>query len=130
MLSLESPLDNLLGFERMPRTEQQKAAVRDMAARLNKVATLFVPTPAAFCRAESIKLDSPVLDPKKNTVGDAHADLDAEFIFRCQSPDALRDLEVTLFDEFPNLRQLDVQVVSSRGQSAAKLSSRQRRITW
>jgi len=33
---LESPLDNLLGFEHAPRTETERAAVRTMAATLRK----------------------------------------------------------------------------------------------
>src|SRR5437879_845104 len=35
-LDLSSPLDNLLGFEHVPRTDKQKAAVHNMAERLRK----------------------------------------------------------------------------------------------
>lgn len=129
-LNLESPLDNLLGFEHAPRTEKQKAAVRGMVERLNQAATLFAPTPAARCAPVSVQLDSPVLEPAKKTEGDSHADLDGEFTFRCASPEALHDIEVRLFDSFPNLRQLDVQVASPRGQTAPRLSPKQRRISW
>jgi hypothetical protein len=129
-LNLESPLDNLLGFEHVARTEQQKAAVRGMAERMNKAVTLFVPTPAAHCTSASVKLESPVLEPTKTAGGDGHADLDGEFMFRCEHPETLHDIEVILFDGFPNLRQIDVQVASPRGQAAAKLSPKQRRITW
>jgi hypothetical protein len=129
-LDLESPLDNLLGFEHLPRTEKEKGAVRDMAQRLNRTQSLFVPTPAAHCKPASVKLQSPVLEQERPAAGDGHADLDGEFVFRCERPEDLRDVEVQLFDGFPNMRQIDVQVAASRGQTAARLSPERRRIAW
>jgi len=129
-LGLESPLDNLLGFEHMPRTDKQKAEVRAMAEALNKPAALFVATPAAQCASTSVKLESPVLEPTKKDAGDGHADLDGEFVFRCAHPEALRDIEVRMFAAFPHLRQVDVQVAAPRGQAAAQLTAKQPRISW
>ncbi|RTL48515.1 MAG: DUF2796 domain-containing protein [Rhodocyclaceae bacterium] len=129
-LVLESPLDNLLGFEHLPHTEKQKAAVRDMSSRLQKNDAVFIPTPAAACRLVSVKLESPVLSPEKKTDGDGHADLDGEFVFHCQHPEVLHGLDLMLFDGFPHLRQVDVQVATAKGQTAAKLSSARRRLDW
>lgn len=129
-LSLESPLDNLLGFEHRPRNDREKAAVGAMADRLKAAAALFAPTPAAQCKIASVKLDSPVLEVAKPSAGDGHADLDAEFVFHCARPEALRDLEVWLFRDFPQLRRLDVQVAGPRGQTATRLTPGQRRIAW
>jgi hypothetical protein len=129
-LNVESPLDNLLGFEHLPRTEKEKGAVHDMAVRLNRAETVFVPTPAAHCKPLSVKLVSPVLQPDKPPAGDGHADLDGEFVFRCEHPEALHGIEVALFDGFPNLHQVDVQVATARGQTAARLSPQQRRVSW
>ncbi len=129
-LHLESPLDNLLGFEHVARTEKEKAAVRDMAARLNKPETLFVPTPEAQCKAVSVDLESPVLQPAKAANSSGHADLDGDFVFRCEHPEVLRAIDVSLFDGFPNMRQVDVQVATSFGQAAAKLTQKQRRVSW
>lgn len=127
-LNFESPLDNLLGFEHQPRSEKQKAAVRAMAQRLNQPATLFLPTSAASCAPASTKLESPLLEPAKKS--DDHADLDAEFVFKCAQPGELRGMEVRLFDAFRNLRRLDVQVAGARGQAAVRLTPTQRRISW
>lgn len=129
-LNLESPLESLLGFENAPRTDKQKAAVRTLSERLNQAGELFMPSPAARCVPVSVKLESPVLQAGKQPTGDSHADLDGEFVFRCEKPEALRDLEVAIFQGFPNLRRLDVQVAGPRGQSAARLSPQQRRIAW
>jgi len=146
-LDFASPLDNLLGFEHAPRTDKQKTAIRNMADRLRKADVVFITTPAAHCTSSSIQLDSPVLGEaltqpsgKKASApthhkdadhdDDDHADLSAEYVFTCEHPDNLRDLEVKLFDYFPNLRRVDVQVASARGQSAAKLTPGARRVSW
>lgn len=129
-LGLESPLDNLLGFEHLPRNDQQKAAVRAMADKLKQPATLFVTTPAAQCKVDSVKLESPVLEPAKMESGDGHADLDGEFVFRCAQPAALHDIEVRLFAAFSHLQRLDVEIIGPRGQTAARLTAKQPRISW
>jgi hypothetical protein len=128
-LALESPLDNVLGFEHLPKNEKEKAQVRAMADKLNQPATLLVPSAAAQCKPVSTKLASPVLDPKGKSA-DGHADLDGEFVFRCANPAALRDIEVKMFNAFPHLQRLDVQVAAPRGQAAARLTAAQPRISW
>lgn len=129
-LSLDSPLDSLLGFEHLPRNDKERAAVRAMGDKLQQAAALFAPTPAAQCQVQSVKLASPVLEPAKTAGGDGHADLDGEFVFRCAHPEALRGLEVGLFQSFPHLRRLDVQVAGPRRQMAVRLTPQQRRVSW
>ena len=129
-LQFETPLANLLGFEHAPRSEKQKQAVRLMADRLRQAGAVFTPSPAARCSAISVELESPLLQPSPQSGDDAHADLAGSFVFRCQDPAALRDLEVGLFASFPRLQRIDVQVAGPRGQSAARLSPQQRRVSW
>lgn len=140
-LDMDTPLDNLLGFEHAPRNDKQKAAARKMAKSLRDAATQFVPTPAARCTLTSVHLESSVLDPK--LLGEdskpqhpakqeeaGHADLDAGFVFRCASPKDLHDMEVKLFDSFPNMHHIDVQIVGPHGQAGAKLDTKNRLLTW
>jgi len=129
-LHLESPLDNLLGFEHAARTDKEKAAVGGMVERLNKADGLFVTTAAAGCKPAAVQLESPLLQPPKTTGAGGHADLDGDFIFRCERPELLRDIDVALFDAFPNLHRVDVQVAGARGQTAAKLTPTSRRVAW
>ncbi len=129
-LQLETPLASLVGFEHAPRTAQQKQALQAMAGRLRQANEIFTPTPAARCTLVSVELESPLLQPSPPAGGDGHADLDGSFVFRCEDAAALRDLDVGLFASFPKLRRLDVQVAGPRGQSAARLSPQQRRVSW
>lgn len=130
-LNFSSPLDSLLGFEHVARNAQQKAAVKNMADRLNQAGRLFIPTAEAQCKLQSVKLDSLVLaaKPAPDKEG-GHADLDGEFVFTCKQIDKLHDLEVLLFDAFPHLRQLKVEVATLKKQTAATLAPTQRRASW
>jgi hypothetical protein len=138
---LESPLDNLLGFERAPRTEAERAAVRAMVARLRQPATLFTPTPAARCTAGRVDIASTALpadllgnsQPAIAPAGaakDAHADIDTTFRWRCEAPAELKGMETALLQAFPGLRTVKAQVVGPRGQSAAVLSASTRSLRW
>jgi hypothetical protein len=42
----------------------------------------------------------------------------------------LRDLEVNLFDPFPGLKRLNVEVAGPKGQKAAQLGPKQRKVSW
>ena len=107
-LDFDTPLESLIGFEHAPRTESEKAAVRNMAERLRSPAMLFLPTAEALCTPASTKLESPILDDAKRSAaaGDKkteHADLSAEYTFTCERPERLRDLELKHFDSFRQL---------------------------
>jgi hypothetical protein len=129
-LSFESPLDNLLGFEHPPRTDREKAAVSALRRRMQQPQALFLPTPAAQCKTTSVKLDSPVFAPASSAPADGHADLDAEFMFRCERPVELHDLEVKLFSAYPRTRRIDAQVAGPRGQAAGRLTPQNPLLSW
>ncbi|HET9665053.1 MAG TPA: DUF2796 domain-containing protein, partial [Burkholderiales bacterium] len=61
---------------------------------------------------------------------DAHAELAAEFVFRCEHPDRLQGVEVKLFDAFRKLRRVDVELAGPRGQKSYRLTSRNRVAKW
>lgn len=133
-LNFSSPLDSMLGFEHVARNPQQKAAVKNMADRLNRAEQLFIPTAEAGCTLKSVKLDSVVFEKGgksgRNEEAGGHADLDGEFVFICKQTDKLRDLDVLLFDAFPHLHQLKVEVATLKKQSASTLTAAQRRASW
>ncbi len=157
-ISLESPLDNLLAFERAPRTEAERQAVRKMAQGFHAATGLFAPTPAAQCVPAGAELVSSVLDPAllaaagspgaadkadKATQApqaanppaakpdDSHADLDATVRFRCAAPAALRGVDAAgLFKTFPKFRQVDAAVAAGSQQRGARLTPRQANLAW
>ena len=143
-IGFETPLINLISFERAPKNEQEREEVRKMADLLRHPQTLFLFPKGADCRLKTLNLESEVLadellgvsDPAEKHGEDAddhkteHADLDAEFIFTCQNPAALNQIEVGLFKAFPALKRIEAQLVTPRGQKAAKLTPRANRLIW
>lgn len=60
----------------------------------------------------------------------AHAELEAAWQFRCARPQALRGIEVRLFQVFPDLQRIDAAVAAPGGQSGARLSPGSTRLAW
>lgn len=117
-LQLEAPLDSLLGFERRPRTEAERQAVAAMLARLRDGAALWTPEAGAQCRFEGAQLETLLLnEAAPGAQEDDHLDLDAAYTFRCAQPQQLRQLGLGLFQAFPRLQRLEVQVAGPGGQS-------------
>jgi hypothetical protein len=128
MLSLEMPLNNTLGFEHLPRTEKEKAALVATIKILKNAADLFVPTAAAACKSESVEVSDPF--PGGKAKADGHADMDGNYVFRCAQPAALKSVETTLFRHFSRLKRIDVQRATPSGQGAARLSPEQPKLNW
>src|SRR6266481_2817140 len=132
-LEFSGPLDNLIGFEHVPTNAKQKAAVKKMVDSLNRAEQFFIPTVDAQCMLQSVKLESLVLKPKtlvdkrdesqRHEEERGHADIDGEFIFACKQIGKLHDLEVKLFDAYPNLHELKIEVATLKKQSSTKLTT-------
>ena len=127
-LSMEMPLDNLVGFEHLPKTDKQKAALAEAIKSLKNAADLFVPTAAAGCKAEAVDVGDPF--PGGKAKADGHADVDADYVFRCAQPAALKGLETKLFKRFGRLHRINVQRATAAGQGAATLTPEQPEMRW
>ncbi|MBC8056802.1 MAG: DUF2796 domain-containing protein [Rhizobiales bacterium] len=117
-LRLESPLDNLLGFERAPRTDAERQRAAAAVAKLQAAAAMFRIDPAAQCKLATVELTSAALklgkpDPKEEKAG--HADIDADVSFDCVDATKAGYVDVGLF-EFSYLQRLQVQVATPAGQ--------------
>jgi hypothetical protein len=128
-LRLESPLESLLGFERAPRNDKERAAVAEMRKKLADAGKLFTPTSAAQCTLKSVQVSAPTLDGKVAAAGE-HADLEANFQFGCAQPAKLTGVEVRLFHPFPKMRRVEAQIISAKGQKATRLTSKMRFLSW
>lgn len=129
-LLLESPTDSLVGFEHAPRTPKERAAVAAMKQSLEQADKLFLPTPAAACKLTSVALESPLLGSAPEPGHEGHADLDGDFVFQCAQPRQLRGLDVRLFERFPGMKTLNVEIAGPAGQKATKLSATQSKVSW
>jgi hypothetical protein len=123
-LNLELPLDAVVGFERAPKNDKEKAALAEGEKVLNDAAALWLPTPAAKCTVHS----ATVTLPKFGDGG--HADLDARYVFRCADTAALKSIETTLFKQFKRLYRLETQRAGPVGQGAMRMSPKTPMLVW
>ncbi len=132
-LHLDSPLDNLVGFEHAAYNPGQKAALDQMVAQLNRPDELFITTPSAGCKAQAPKLVSAVLEPASKTSaphGHVHADMDADFVFQCAAPQNLHGMDVKLSALFPRTHKVTVQIAGPKGQSSTVLENGNTKVSW
>lgn len=120
-LQMESPLDNLVGFERAPRNDVERKRVEGALAKLRAAHSLFVIDPAAQCKVTSVTLTSAVLKlgalhPAGASAKVDHADIDASFEFECQDATRAAFIDIGLFDVFAEMKSIEVQVVTDKGQ--------------
>ncbi|MBI5792345.1 MAG: DUF2796 domain-containing protein [Rhodocyclales bacterium] len=126
-INLELPLDAAVGFERAPKNDREKAALAAAEKALGDAA-LFVPTPAANCKALPPKVVMPAFGAKAGA--DDHGDIDASYAFRCANPAALKGVETGIFKQFKRLYRLEAQRAGPTGQGAARLTPKSPAITW
>ncbi|WIM04563.1 MAG: DUF2796 domain-containing protein [Candidatus Nitricoxidivorans perseverans] len=123
-ITLELPLDAIVGFERAPKNDREKAALGAAEKVLDDAAALFVPTPAANCAVKSARVDMPKFG------GGEHADIDARYEFRCANPAALKGIETTIFRHFRRLYRLEVRRAGPAGQGAGRLAPKNPVLGW
>ena len=129
-IDFESPLDNLVGFERAPRTDGQRQRSDAAVATLKAGETLLLIDPAARCTLARVTLNSAPLQlgtPDPKATAEDHSDLDASFEFTCQGG-APGFVEVGLFEAFPRLQRIEVQTATARGQTRAILKRPDKRV--
>jgi hypothetical protein len=133
-LELELPLDTAVGFERAPRNEKEKAALAN-AGKVLGAPALWKPTPAAQCQLQSTEVTLPFEGGHDKHDGNAHegeehGDIEANHIFRCAHPGALKSVETTLFKSMKRLYRLEAQRSGPSGQGAQRLTPKKPVLNW
>jgi hypothetical protein len=135
-VELRLPAMDVVGFEHAPRTAKHKEAVKKAVALLKDSRKAFEPPAAAQCAAAPGKVESALLetrqdhdhghdkhdhDQQDHVDREAHADFEVTYRLDCRRPEALRSLNVTLFQHFPRLEKLEVQSVTPTGEKSQQL---------
>jgi hypothetical protein len=126
---LRSPAMNLLGFEyraRSPRDQQVLAAARERLQQADRLITL----PAqGSCELEAVTLQSPLFE--QATADAEHNDIQAHYRYRCSQPEALDEFSLRgLFEAFPGIEALRVQLLGPQGQTGSQISARQPQVRF
>jgi len=136
-LRLESPAEDVVGFEHAPRDARQKDAVARATATLKSADKLFQPSAEARCRlleaAVSNDLEPATLPPAAPAApgapakgaapaGQDHGEFGLAAKWTCEDASKLRQIDTTIFAAFPRMRRIDAQVATAAGQRSQVLS--------
>lgn len=134
-IELESPAMNIVGFEHKPASQKQQTAVEEAITTLRKGDRLFALNAEAGCKLLEADVDTALLDEhaehadkhREHASGkehdeEAHADFDASYVFKCRHAATLNTIDVKLFQLFPGTEELEVQLLTDKGQTALHLT--------
>lgn len=135
-IELVSPGHDLVGFEHAPGNDEEKAKVADAVSSLRDGTRMFVFPAAAGCHVKEAEVETGAATEDKDEHdhghehqhehehehehehGGQHSEFHAHYHFQCGAPSKVTHVDVGLFQRFPGIQKLNVQVVSSAGQSA------------
>ena len=117
-LELAAPLEDVVGFERRPANDKERAAV-DTAIAYLKSGRAFVPDAAANCRMVEGAAQAEERGP-------GHVELVARLAYDCKEPGHLKEIDAALLGQYKRLKRLDVRVAGPRGQAAARVTPAKR----
>ena len=142
-IEVENPSANIVGFEHVPSSDEDRHAVHEAAEKLEDGDSLFVFTKQANCSMTSVTVSSPLLsedhgdehhsseaheEKHEDHDEEVHSEFTAEYKFSCTHPERLKSVETRLFSEFPGIEELETQVLTSTRQTGAELTAKNYRI--
>ncbi len=126
-MELIAPGADIVGFEHAAKTAEQKAAIEKAKATLAEPLALFVLPASAGCRVAEAKVS---LETEEESHEKGHADKKAHaheeerhsefhgaYVLTCASPRALSGIDFKYFERFPGAEELEVKLISDKGQS-------------
>lgn len=122
VIDLMSPAMNVFGFEHQPKTDAQKATVKQQQAILEDVNQLFS-VDGGECSLDTFKVDMPFskMDQTEQT-DDVHSDVKATYTFNCKKTADINKLSVKLFDTFTGFTSINASWVNADKQGASHLT--------
>ena len=108
--TLEMPLEALLGFEHAPKSNKEKSAQSKLETRLGTIEAWFEINSEAQCTPNSPKIKL------GRDVKTKHSDLLYTFSYSCANPGALKEMGLLFFKEYPGVKEVKVELASTKGQ--------------
>jgi len=142
-IELHAPGADIVGFEYAAQSSEDRAAVDDAVARLARPLDLFGFPEAAACGVvearASLEIEGEHDDHKDDGHDHAahkhddhdhgaaaqeagHSEFHAEYVLTCADPAQATLVTFAYFDAFPNAQELEVQLITDRGATAAKVT--------
>lgn len=146
IIELTSPAANIVGFEHAPENEQQSHDVHEAIELLKQGEKMFVLTKKAMCTLHEAHVESDMgqghheeheghghddAHSGEDHDGDSvHSEFEATYHFECQNPGSLKAIDVLLFVHFPGFEEIEVQMLTPKGQTAVELTQKKFQISF
>lgn len=132
---LESPADNILGFEHQPKTQAQKDAVTAAQKKLQSLDHVMSLNSEANCSLQdTIRVSSELISETPNHKHEhhekeSHSEFHIEGKLTCKAPEALKHIHFHLFKSFDRLQKLEVIFLRGSEQKKKTLTPREPHLT-
>ena len=109
-MELESPANDIVGFEHLPENKNQRDAIKRALSQLKNTKGIFVTSSNAKCKIKNV---SGEFEVEKD-----HAGFHVKWKIRCDNPEKLNTLATNFFKIFPKAEEIEVEIVSASGQKS------------
>lgn len=109
-MELESPANDIVGFEHAPENKNQKDTIQKALSQLKNMKGIFLTPTNAECIIMNV---SGEFEVEKD-----HAGFHIIWKIRCNNPENIKTLTTSFFKLFPKAEEIEVEVVSASGQKA------------
>ncbi len=128
-MELEVPGADIVGFEHEPSTPEQKAALAKAKAKLADGLSIITPVSSAGCSLKNAKVATQAEHEDEDEheaqgaaaheeAGHHHSEFHVEYSLECSSPSRLTAMTFDYFKAFPNAQELDIAIITPKGQSS------------
>lgn len=129
-MELDAPGADIVGFEYVAETAEDRARLDAAIAELSRPLALFVLPDAAGCTVVSSSaglIDEHHEEGEEHGEGEhaeeehaeevaaEHTEFHAEYLLTCANPAAIDRIEFAFFEIFPNAQEVEVQMISDKG---------------
>lgn len=141
VIEIETPADNILGFEHEPKTKEQHAKLDDSLELLQKVDSVLSTSKSAKCSIKKTEVKSPFNEEhneheehgedEEHEEHGSHSDFDMHYEYTCKEVSELKTIEFSgLFEKFSNFTEVNVQWLYQNEQSAKTLTKQNTQINF
>ena len=123
-MELESPGNDIVGFEHAPENDNQKADVESALSQLKNEAGFFIPSSEANCKIKENSAEFEIEEGDSET----HSAFHVIWKMKCSNPSQFTNLETTFFQLFPKAKEIEVEIISESGQKAMEWESDTKKI--
>ncbi len=142
-IELDAPAVNVVGFEHVPRTAQEKAAAAGAAMLLKSESGLFGMPPEARCRLSGAQINGPHWekdaeghehdghdgDHEHADAHEQHADYEASYMYKCEAPAQLAWFEPWLLEKLRDVHEARINLITATGQRSQVVSRARERVS-